>query len=189
MSMTHSIHIREGLPTEFQTLLADYPREAWPDHPNFAKSIEHWMGAHKMFKRLGAITTKETQSFLDKNRSPDEFAARLGFHGNQLVNNLHGHHHWEDHEYFPELSAADDRFDAGLDMLEADHGELNKVLDDFTIAGNRTMKLLQLDKAQAYEEAGKLLSASDAIETFLNRHLADEEDLVVPILLHHKMRG
>ena len=187
--MTHSIHTREGLPTEFQTLLADYPREAWPDHPNFAQSIQNWMDAHQMFKRLSAITSQETELFLDKKRSEDEYASRLSFYGNQLVNNLHGHHHWEDHDYFPELSAADDRFDDGLDMLETDHIELNSVLENFTNAGNRTMKLLQLDKKQAYEEAGKLHTASGAIETFLNRHLADEEDLVVPILLHHKMRG
>jgi hypothetical protein len=25
------------------------------------------------------------------------------------------------------------------------------------------------------------------LKKFLNRHLSDEEDLVVPILLHHKM--
>ncbi len=187
--MTYAIHERDGLPVEFQTLLADYPREAWPDHPNFAQSIQHWMGAHQMFKRLGAILTKETQMFLDRNRSVDEFGGRIGFYGNQLVNNLHGHHHWEDHEYFPELSAADNRFDVGLDMLETDHTEMDKILDDFTNVGNRTLKLSQLDPALAYEEAGKLLTTTQAIETFLARHLADEEDLVVPILLHHKMRG
>ena len=28
-----------------------------------------------------------------------------------------------------------------------------------------------------------------AIERFLDRHLNDEEDLAVPILLHHRLRG
>jgi hypothetical protein len=187
--MTYSIHERDGLPTELQTLLADYPREAWPDHPNFAEPIQHWLGAHQYFKRMGAILTKETQTFLDKNRSAQEFGARLGHHGNQLVHHLHGHHHWEDHDYFPELSAADNRFDLGLEMLETDHTEMDKILDDFTQTANHTLKLSQLNPALAYEEAGNLLKTTQAIQTFLDRHLADEEDLIVPILLHHKMRG
>lgn len=187
--MTYSIHERHGLPTELQTLLDDYPREAWPDHPNFAQSIQHWLDAHRYFKRVGALLTKETELFLDKTRTIDEFGGRLGFYGNQLVNNLHGHHHWEDHEYFPELSAVDNRFDRGLDMLETDHTEMDKLLDDFTTTGNRALKLSALDPKLAYEEAGKLLDTTSAIQTFLDRHLADEEDLIVPILLHHKMRG
>ena len=187
--MTYSIHERDGLPQEFQTLLADYPREAWQDHPNFAESIQHWLGAHLYFKRIGAILTKETQLFLNKDRSVDEFGGRLGHYGNQLMQNLHSHHHWEDHDYFPELRAADPRFDRGLDMLETDHTEMDKILDDFTQTGNRTLKLSQLDPPKAYEEAGKLLETTQAIQTFLARHLADEEDLIVPILLHHKMRG
>jgi hypothetical protein len=187
--MTHSIHSRKGLPTEFQILLADYPREAWPDHPNFAQSIQNWMGAHQMFRRLSDITTTETRKFLEKSRSIEEFARRIGHYGNLLIHNLHGHHHWEDHEYFPELSAADPRFDHGLEMLETDHEELDKVLDGFTKKGNRLLKLLDLDQAQAHEEAHDLLDHSKNIQVFLNRHLEDEENLVVPILLHHKLRG
>jgi hypothetical protein len=187
--MTYSLHTRAGLPSELQTLLDDYPREAWSDHPNFALSIQHWLDAHRYFKRMGALLTKETELFLDKNRSANEFGGRLGHYGNQLVHHLHGHHHWEDHDYFPELSAADDRFDRGLDMLETDHTEMDKLLDNFTTTGNRALKLSNLDPQMAYEEAGKLLKTTTAIQTFLDRHLEDEEDLIVPILLHHKMRG
>ena len=186
---SHSVHDRAGLPTEFQTLLHDYPREAWKTHPNFADAIQHWLDVHLYFKRMGAILTKETQSFLDQKRTANEFGARLGHYGNEMVQHLHNHHHWEDHDYFPELSAADNRFDAGLDMLETDHTEMDKILDDFTQVGNRTLKLSELDPAKAYEEAGKLLVTTQAIQKFLTRHLADEEDLIVPILLHHKMRG
>lgn len=185
----HSIHNRETLPQEFHILLGDYPREAWPDHPNFAQSIQNWMGAHQMFRQLGDIVTKETEKLLDKSRDPKVFIDHFGYYGNLLVRNLHGHHHWEDHEYFPELSAADPRFDHGLDMLETDHHELDKVLDALTQTGNRTLKLMHLDESQGFEEANKLLEHAYGIERFLKRHLSDEEDLVVPILLHHKMRG
>lgn len=37
--------------------------------------------------------------------------------------------------------------------------------------------------------AGDLHYWSQSVEKPLDRHLADEEDLVVPIVLHHKLRG
>ena len=187
--MKHSIHYRNGLPLEFQTLLDDYPRAAWPKHPHFAQAIQHWLDAHRYFKRVGALLNKETQLFLDKNRSATEFTGRFGHYGSQLIKHLHAHHHWEDHEYFPELSAADNRFDAGLDMLETDHIEMDKLLGDFANTATRALKLSQFDPKLVYEEAGKLLITTQSIQTFLDRHLTDEEDLIVPILLHHKMRG
>jgi len=172
-----------------QFLLRDYPRNAWPDHPNFAASIQNWMGAHKMFRQLSEITREETERYLDKDRSPEEFAGRLSYYGDLLVRNLHGHHHWEDLQFFPELKDADNRFDHGLETLESDHLVLDETLNALTETGNRVIKLIHLDEPQARKEAGALHLSLSRIEQFLMRHLTDEEDLVVPILLHHKMRG
>jgi hemerythrin HHE cation binding domain-containing protein len=177
------------MPLEMQSLLRDYPREAWPDHPNFAQSIQNWLGAHTMFRQLGNISRANCEGFLDKSRSADDFAARLSHYGGLLVNNLHGHHTWEDRSYFPELRKADDRFDIGLEILEKDHQRLDGVLTRFIESGNRTIKLVNLDEAQAYDEAGVVLEATQEIEALLAQHLREEEELVVPILLHHKMRG
>jgi hypothetical protein len=113
----------------------------------------------------------------------------LSYRGGALVGNLHGHHGWEDHSYFPELSQADPRFNAGLEILETDHAALDVVLDSFTRTANRTIKLVQLDENAAREEAGQLHGIAETIETFLQRHLTDEEELAVPIILHHRLRG
>lgn len=177
------------MPSEMQTLLRDYPRQAWPDHPHFATSIQNWMGAHKMFRQLGNIARDNCEGFLDKSRSADEFASRLSYYGGLLVQNLHGHHTWEDRSFFPELRAADGRFDDGIELLEQDHVRLDQVLNDFTDSANRAIKLVDLDEAQAFDEAGAVLGFAKDIEGLLEQHLSDEEDLVVPILLHHKMRG
>ncbi len=175
---------------EMGLLLGDYPRDAWPDHPYFAKSISNWMGAHEMFRRLGGIASGEVELFLGKDREANEFAGKLSYYGGLLVRNLHGHHTWEDRHFFPELSTADNRFDRGLELLEGDHRELDALLEGFVLSGNRVIKLIDLeDEQSARNEGGKLLDTATGIEALLNRHLADEEDLVVPILLHHKMRG
>jgi hypothetical protein len=66
---------------------------------------------------------------------------------------------------------------------------LDVVLDSFTRTANRTIKLVQLDKKAAREDAGKLHGVAQTIEAFLQRHLTDEEELAVPIILHHRLRG
>ena len=90
------------------------------------------MGAHQMFRQLGAIVQEDSETFLDKGMETDRYAGRLAHFGNLLVRNLHGHHTWEDRSYFPELQAADPRFADGLEMLEGDHAELDALLDRFT---------------------------------------------------------
>jgi len=185
----YDIKSRQALPQDMRLLLWDYPREAWPDHPNFARSVQNWMGAHSMFRQLGEANRVETEKYLSRDHAPEDFAGRLAYYGDLLVRNLHGHHGWDDRAFFPVLSGADPRFQHGLEMLEGDHLALDDVLDRFTHKANRVVKLIHLDEAQAREEAEDLLPITSEIEGFLARHLSDEEDLVVPIILHHKLRG
>lgn len=188
--MTHtSIHTREGWPSEVATLLSDYPRDGWTDHPHLAQSTRNWMGAHRGFRQLSRIVAAETESFLDKDRAPEDYAGRLSWYGNMLVRNLHGHHTWEDRSFFPEIREVDARFDQGLETLESDHTTLDEVIGRITEQSNRVIKLIQLDEDQAISEAGGLHDTATRIERFLERHLTDEEDLIVPILLHYRMRG
>ncbi len=186
--MTYDINTRQGLPEDQQALLRELPRDGWQSHPNFARSIENWMGAHGMFRQLAEITLQDTEGFLNKDEDAQIYAGRLAHFGNLLVRNLHGHHAWEDRSFFPELQAADQRFEAGLEMLETDHVELDAVLDRLTRAANRVVQLASLEPAQMHDAAGVLHPELQSIDRFLTRHLTDEEDLVVPILLHHKMR-
>ena len=177
------------MPEEMHLLLKDYPRDVWGAHPNFKHATEQWLGAHRMFRQLGSIVRQSTEDYLDKSRDPEDYARRLSHYGSHLVGNLHGHHHWEDRSYFPELSAADPRFDAGLEILEKDHEALDGILDQFARGANRVIQLIQLDETAARNEAGAVHEGASKIETLLDRHLTDEEDLAVPIILHHKLRG
>ncbi|MCK7615512.1 hemerythrin domain-containing protein [Roseibium sediminicola] len=188
--MTADLTIRtDAMPAEMRLLLAEYPRDSWDSHPGFQEKTRGWLNAHRSFRRLAGLLREDTEAYLDRNLVPDDFAGRLSRFGNILVGNLHGHHTWEDRSYFPELSAADPRFDSGLEILEQDHAALDTVLHDFSGIANRAIKLVQLDEVQAYEEAGKLHPVTEAIEQLLDRHLSDEEELAVPIILHHRLRG
>jgi hypothetical protein len=180
---------QDEIPDEMRFLLGQYPRETCDAHPGFREKTIHWLGAHQMFRRVAQRIRLDTEGLLNKDMALDDFSRRLSHYGGNLVGYLHGHHGWEDHSYFPELSAADPRFDAGLQVLEQDHADLDKVLDDFTRTANGLIKLTTLDEAQAYAEAGQVLDTSETIEAFLKRHLSDEEELAVPIILHHRLRG
>ena len=179
----------EDMPTNMQALLRTYPRDTWDAHPGFKEKTRHWLGAHRMFRQLSATVRNDIESYLNGDRDAADYAGRLSYRSGALVRNLHGHHGWEDHSYFPELSAADPRFNAGLEVLEKDHADLDVVLDSFARTANRTIKLVQLDKKEAREDAGKLHGVAQTIEAFLQRHLTDEEELAVPIILHHRLRG
>ncbi len=184
----HDIQTRQGLPADMRTLLRDYPREAWPDHPNFARSIRNWMGAHAAFRAASELLNTQSHQMQERDIDPERFIANLGYYGRGLVQNLHGHHTWEDTRFFPELASADARFDHGLEMLETDHVQMDALLDGFSRTTNRVLLLSQMEPDQISEELPDLSTQTDALQGFLARHLSDEEDLVVPILLHHKMR-
>ena len=69
--MTDTMTIRQGaLPKDMHILLRAYPpRDAWPDHPNFARSIQQWMGAHDMFRPFeSSDALKENGRLLRENR-------------------------------------------------------------------------------------------------------------------------
>lgn len=188
--MLDSYSIRQDeMPDEMRFLFDQYPRDSWAAHPGFREKTQHWLGAHLMFRRVVERIRLDTETLLDKDMGLDDFAQRLSHFGGNLVSNLHGHHGWEDRSYFPELSAADPRFDRGLQVLEQDHADLDKVLDEFRRTANRLIKLTTLDETQAYTEAGHVLKTSETIEAFLKRQLSDEEELAVPIILHHRLRG
>lgn len=190
MLVLEPFNVREsGMPAEMHVLFDQYPRDSWQAHPGFKEKTQNWLGAHQMFRRLGKLVRTETELYLDRTRQPEDYSARLSYYGDALVQNLHGHHGWEDHSYFPELSAVDPRFDAGLEILEKDHKALNGFLDAFTRSANKAIKLIQLDEKQARDEAGNLHAVALTIEAILARHLSDEEELAVPIILHHRLRG
>lgn len=189
MEQHHTITARTGWPDDIATLTAKYPRDAWDAHPHLREPTRQWMGAHAGFRRLADVLRDDAEHYLDAKIDAELYTSRLARLGHMLTVNLHGHHTFEDRSFFPELSAVDSRFDASLEVLEADHQVLDATLDTFERQARRILQLAQLEEAQARGEAGLLHATVEGLQGFLERHLTDEEDLIVPIILHHKMRG
>jgi hemerythrin-like domain-containing protein len=104
-----------------------------------------------------------------------------------LLGELDSHHGIEDHHYFPRLARIEPRLQRGFDLLDADHHALHEALDTLAGAANAVLRGLRGDGAR--DDAGRAADGLDALGRLLDRHLADEEDIVAPLLIAHGERG
>lgn len=175
---------RKGLPETLRFLLRDYPREAWEAEKNFSGLVEFWLDRHMMFRKLMDMLETDAQELLDRRLDPEQYAGRLSKFGGMLVTHLHGHHHIEDEQLFPTLKGTEPGIDNGFIILDKDHDTLSEWLDNFTTAANGVLQLHGQD-TPLREATGLMHVELGRFTGMLNRHLEDEEDLLVPVILKH----
>lgn len=179
---------RAQLPDALRVLLAEYPREGWVDDPGFDDLIKFWLDRHLMFRRLMTEMREGTEALLDRKMSPDRYAAMVSRYGGMFVNGLHEHHTIEDTYYFPKLASKDSRIKRGFDILDKDHHDLDSLLSDFVGGANGVIHSSD-NAAKLHEGAGKFQKELRKLERLLDRHLVDEEELVVPVILRFGSAG
>jgi hypothetical protein len=173
----------EGWLAELDSLLERHPRATWPTARS--ASVAFWLGVHERLRRDAAGLDAAGDEHRSGRSSPAQLAviAAPRLHG--LVAAMQGHHQIEDFEYFPEFRRAEPRLAAGFDRLEREHASLNISVD----AAVAALGELRATAERAAEPATLKLAAQryvDAAATLranLLRHLHDEENLVVPLLL------
>ena len=184
--MNHNRDANERWPAELEFLLERHPRASWPGARS--ASAAFWLDVHERLRRDAA----GLDAAGDEYRAGRSSAARLAVVAaprlRGLVAAIQAHHQIEDFEYFPEFRRAEPRLAAGFDRLEREHATLNRSVDAALAAlaelhaaaqhaaGTPSAATLKL-AAQRYVDAAATLSAD------LLRHLHDEENLVVPLLL------
>jgi iron-sulfur cluster repair protein YtfE (RIC family) len=173
---------RSGLPEALRILLDDYPREGWAAHPGFEGLVAFWLSRHRMFRDLTGLIAAEAEAAMDRRLSGRSYAARLSQLGGGLLQNLQGHHQIEDHHYFPVLRQHDARIAAGFDLLDADHHAMDGLLAGFAGAANGAIRAAD-DPAALVDRAADLSRCMADFRRMLGRHLDDEEDLIVPVIL------
>jgi iron-sulfur cluster repair protein YtfE (RIC family) len=179
-SDTLSLEKRTGLPDALRVLAQDFPRDMWREHPNFAGLVQFWMQRHMMFRELTGRLRDDARKLSDKRIDFADYAPRLSRYGSTLLNELHGHHQIEDHHYFPHLVGLDNRISRGFDLLETDHEAMDGLLHELAERANQVLKT---GKPGDFHERLGHFSA------LLERHLTDEEDIVVPVILKSGFTG
>lgn len=174
---------RPGLPDALRVLLAEYARTGWDAHPHVDGLVRFWLDRHLAFRDLLAAMTADAQAVLDGGMEAEAWARRLSRLGGHFVGDLHGHHHIEDDHYFPMLAQIEPRLARGFDLLDSDHHALAAHLDRFVAAANGVLTDWQGTKLKDATAAFRATLVDST--RLLDRHLTDEEDLIVPVILAH----
>ncbi len=180
---------RTGLPDALRVLAEQYPREVWDTHANLTQLSRFWLDRHLMFRKMQSTLIADTETWLGGSMADEAWMARLYRIANMQLSELHGHHHIEDDHYFPRLRRLDHRLERGFDLLDADHHTLEAGLTDMAAAANAVFRSADGGPVTTRDAAEVLHASLERFNRFLDRHLGDEEEIVVPVLLDHPEAG
>ncbi len=143
-----------------------------------------WLEVHDHLRRDAAGLAAASGDYRD---SPAQLAvvATPRLHG--LIAAMHGHHQIEDFHYFPAFRRARPHLSADFYRLERAHATLNGATDA-ALAALGELRVTAARPAKPAASATQQLAvqryvdAAAALCRELERHLKDEENLVVPLL-------
>ena len=173
---------RKGLPGDLTWLYEKYPREVWPGHGNLNELANFWLQRHAMFREFGASLNEGIARFRENGEAPPAFAQWLAPRIRFFLGQLEGHHQIEDQHYFPQFKAAEARLSRGFDILDNDHHIIHEAIEaNAEVAGDFFARLG--DPEAARRAADRYAEENERLVRLLQRHLDDEEDLIVPMIL------
>lgn len=174
---------RQGLPQDLLYLVKKYPRETWQSHANIGGMAGFWLQRHDMFRELGRLLGGGIADYREGRRDGRDFARwfvpRLQF----FLQHLEGHHQIEDLHYFPALAKVESRLKRGFEILDKDHHVIHEALERNAEAANVFLRALQESEDKQRFAADAYADENARLVAMLTRHLDDEEDLVIPLIL------
>jgi hypothetical protein len=173
---------RPGLPDDLHGLLQRHPRDTWPDRSGFGPWAQFWLERHDIFRTLDTALRDACRHHLDRAVDTAAFRQWALPRLNMQIGHLDLHHQVEEFHIFPAFAAVEPSLTRGYALLEADHAIIHPHLPRLHEAG---LALANSPDAAATDATAALLGALDAFGPPLIRHLADEEDLLVPVVLAH----
>jgi hypothetical protein len=181
---------RRGLPDDIAYLRTAFPRTTWRGLANYGEMAGFWLQIHDSLRRQGGELKQVTDAFGQGQWPagadfPSIFVPRV----NQFMGHLNGHHQIEDSAYFPRFRALDPRMGMGFAILEADHRLIHEQMVASVDAARALLQALAQGGDAQRRAADAYSGATDRLLDLLERHLADEEDLVIPAMLEHGERS
>ncbi len=188
-SQTLELERRARLPEDLRFLADKYPREDWRAHRNVHGMASMWLQRHDMFRELGGILSAAIGDYRENRTTAAEFASFFAPRLNFFLGNLDGHHNIEDQHYFPAFARAEPRLKRGFDILDLDHHAIHEALEANAETANAFLQALHGDNDSQRFAADLYAGANTRLVAMLDRHLADEEDLIIPLILEKGDRG
>jgi Hemerythrin HHE cation binding domain len=173
-------------PAELARLLERHPRTTWPGARS--ASVAFWLDVHDRLRRDAAGLDAAGAEYRGGRSSPAQLAVIAAPRLRGLIAAMHGHHQIEDFHYFPAFRSTEPRLAAGFDRLEREHATLSRSVEAAlaALAQLRATAELSTEPAAATTQqlaAQRYIDAAASLSGGLLRHLDDEENLVVPLLL------
>ncbi|MEG3143238.1 hemerythrin domain-containing protein [Sphingomonas sp. RT2P30] len=180
---------RTGLPAEIAYLRAAWPAPTWRGHDNFGELAAFWLRIHANLQEQGEALQRIVSSFRERRADAESFQRLFVPRLNHFLQHLNGHHQIEDAAYFPKFRALDPRMVAGFDLLESDHAIIHDALTASIDTARALLAALPGDDDTRRRATDRHAAAADRLHALLGRHLADEEELVIPAMLEHGERS
>mgnify|MGYP006275554989 CR=1 FL=1 len=177
---------RTGPPADLLWLLRKHPRLGWD--ATLGELGRFWLARHAMFREAQGALLTETRAFAEGRADPARFGPRFQRLAGFLLGELEAHHHVEDHHYFPRLARLEPTLQRGFDLLDADHHALHETLEAAACSAGALLRALG-GAGDPAEAAARAAAAVSTLGGLLDRHMADEEDIVAPILAEHGEAG
>jgi hypothetical protein len=174
----------DGAVAESARLLERHPRATWPSVSS--PSVAFWLDVHERLRRDAAGLTAALDEYSRGRSSPAQLAVVAAPRLRGLIASMQGHHQIEDFRYFPAFRHAEPKLAACFDRLEAAHRTLGLSVDLALAAlGELRGAAEQAARAAATPRlaAERYVAAAATLCRELERHLCDEENLVVPLLI------
>lgn len=168
---------------ELRLLMQRHPRATWHGHGNLGALARFWLQRHEGFRRLDAIIRSGIEAALEQRMAATAFRPWLSRHLGWSLWQLEEHHQVEDHHYFPLFRRAEPRLAPGFELLERDHGALQTAIEGIIERANPVLAGEALGANKFRADLARLRDAQVDLGRALIRHLHDEEDLIIPLLL------
>ena len=166
---------------ELEALVRRHPRETWPSHANLGELARFWLQRHELFRHLDEVIRSGVEGALEQGIEATAFKPWLNRHLGWSLWQLEEHHQVEDHHYFPLFRRAVPRLAPGFELLEGDHGALHTAIGGVV---ERAAAVLASEAPAAFRsDLARFRDVQIHLGRALIRHLHDEEDLVIPLLL------
>jgi iron-sulfur cluster repair protein YtfE (RIC family) len=179
---------RDGLPDDIAFLRAHYPRGDWRLHTNFGQLADFWLQVHASLRHEGSEVSRLVDAFRDRRIDANQLQRAFVPLLNGFLQHLDQHHRIEDSLYFPKFRLLDERMVVGFDLLEADHTQIHHHLVATVEHARGLLNALSGPGEIARTAADEYADTAQNLLDLLVKHLADEEELVIPAMLQHGER-
>ena len=158
-----------------------FPRERWTKA--LPETAAFWLHMHAGFRAQQAHMAEAAARWRSGALDPRGLHAALIPTLQAFLQHLAGHHRIESGHYFPQFRLIEPRIQTGLDLLDRDHDAIHAHLDALYHAAVAFHQAVAGQAPDVPDNANRLADTLERAAPGLIRHLDDEEDIVIPLMI------